>query len=252
MIIISVEMKRFLTIFCAIALSGAALSAQEAGTTIVTSADTLVVIVKHEAGEGFFETVGKPFKKGYKAVENAFVNGYKATENAFVEPFTDTVSTSRMYRRHYRADVGLNWANPNLWGITSSHGFSFGNGLYVGGGVGFAAQLTNTSARTVDEDIDPEYSYTPESNWKATYYVPVFGDIKYSFIDRLVSPFISAKLGAYADVTNSGIRTLFNPSIGVDIARFSISVGYEHQYGVWGYGNGSHNHHVKLGLGFTF
>lgn len=246
-------MKRFLTIFCAIAISSATLSAQEADTTIVTSTDTLVVIVKHEAGENFFETVGKPFKKGYKAVEKAFVDRYKATENAIVEPFTDTESTSRMYRRHYRADIGLNWCNPNLWGITTSHGYSFGNGLYVGGGAGFSAQMTKSAAvRTADEEIDPEYSYTTESNWKATYYVPVFADIKYSFINRLASPFVSAKLGAYADVTNSGIRTLFNPAIGIDIARFSISVGYEHQYGVWGYSNGSHNHHVKLGLGFTF
>ena len=79
-------MKRFLTILCAIVISGAALSAQEADTTIVTSTDTLVVIVKHEAGENFFDVVGKPFKKGYKAVEKAFVDGYKATEDAFVEP----------------------------------------------------------------------------------------------------------------------------------------------------------------------
>ena len=250
-------MKRFLTIFCAIAISSAALSGQEADTNIVTSTDTLVVIVKHESGENFFDVVGKPFKKGYKAVEKTFVDGYKATEDAFVEPFTDTISTSRMYRRHYRADIGLNWCNPNLWGITSSHGYSFGNGLYVGGGVGFSAEMTRSAAvRTTDLDIDPnidpEFSYTPNSNWKATYYVPVFADVKYSFINRLASPFVSAKLGAYGDVTNSGIRTLFNPSIGVDIARFSILVGYEHQYGVWGYGNGSHNHHVKLGLGFTF
>lgn len=108
-----------MTIFCAIALFGASLSAQEA--------DTLVVIVKPDnSGNTFFEKVGKPFKKGYKAVENAFV-----------EPFTDTVSTSRMYARKYRADIELSWSNPNTWGITSSHGYSFGNGLYVGGGAGF-------------------------------------------------------------------------------------------------------------------
>ena len=92
-------MKRFMTIFCALALFGASLSAQEA--------DTLVVIVKHDnSGNTFFEKVGKPFKKGYKAVERGVVNGYKAVENAFVEPFCDTVSTSRMYARKYRADIG--------------------------------------------------------------------------------------------------------------------------------------------------
>ena len=246
-------MKRFLIIIFAAAFSGAALSAQEADTTTATSTDTLVVIVRHEAGEGFFDVVGKPFRKGYKAVENAVVSSYKATENTFVEPFADTVSTSRMYIKHYRADIGINWSNPNLWGITTSHGFSFGNGLYVGGGVGFSAQLAKSvSTLTIDEEIDPEYSYTPESNWKATYFVPVFADVKYSFINRLASPFVSTKLGAYADITNSGIRTLFNPTIGIDIDHFSISVGYEHQYGVWRFGKGDHNHHVKCGIGFTF
>ena len=75
---------------------------------ISSTKDTLVVVVKHEHCESFFETVGKPFKKGYKAVENAVVGGYKtvenevvdgyqATGNAFVEPFTNTETASRMY-----------------------------------------------------------------------------------------------------------------------------------------------------------
>ena len=134
--IISVELKRFLTLVSALVFSGAVLLAQESNST----KDTLVVVVKHEAGEGFFETVGKPFKKGYKSVENAVVGGYKAvenavvdgyqaTENAFVEPFTDTETASRMYRKGYRADIELSWANPNHWGISTSHGRSFGNGM---------------------------------------------------------------------------------------------------------------------------
>ena len=90
-------MKRFMIIFCAIALFGASLSAQEA--------DTLVVIVKHDN--------------------------------------SDTISTSRMYARKYRADIELSWSNPNTWGITSSHGYSFGNGLYVGGGAGSALSCTS-------------------------------------------------------------------------------------------------------------
>ena len=58
------------------------------------------------------------------------------------------------------------------------------------------AELTkNTTAvaRVADEVIDPEYSYTPESNWNASYFVPVFADIKYSFTKTLVAPFVSMK-----------------------------------------------------------
>ncbi len=230
-------MKRFLTLVSALVVSGAVLQAQEVSST----KDTLVVVIKHESGEGFFETVGKPFKKGYKAVENAVVggykavenavvDGYKATENAFVEPVTDTKTASRMYRNGYRADIELSWANPNHWGISTSHGRSFGNGLYVGGGVGFNAIMEN----------------------KITYYTPVFADVKYSFINRLASPFVSAKAGGLIDITNSGIRTFVNPALGVDISRFSIKVGYEYRLGCWGYGKGVHNHQVKCGVGFTF
>lgn len=220
------EMKRFLIIICAFIISGFALSAQEK--------DTLVVIVKHEhSGNTFFEKVGKPFKKGYKAIEDGVVNGYQAVEDAFVQPFTDTVSTSRMYRKHYRADVELSWNDPNTWGITSSHGYSFGNGLYIGGGAGFAAEFISGSDAT-------------------TYLVPVFADIKYSFINMLASPFVSLRAGGYADVTNSGIRTFANPALGLDIGRFSFKIGYEYQLGFWGFGKGKHHHQIRCGVGFTF
>lgn len=223
-------MKIILSIISAIAISGASLSAQEADTTIVTSPDTLVVIVKHEADEGFFETVGKPFKKGYKAVENAVVSGYKVVENAFVEPFTDTETPSRMYKKGYRADIELSWANPNHWGISTSHGKSFGNGLYAGGGAGFNAIMAD----------------------EVTYYTPVFADVKYSFINRLASPFVSAKAGGLIDITNYGIRTFINPALGVDIDRFSIKIGYEYSLGCWGFGKGKHIHKIKGGIAITF
>ena len=92
----------------------------------------------------------------------------------------------------------------------------------------------------------------PESNWNASYFVPVFADIKYSFSKTLAAPFVSLKGGAVADITNKGIRTFANPAIGLDIARFSLKVGYEYQIGFWGDHNGKHMHNVKLGIAYTF
>ena len=159
------------------------------------------------------------------------------------------------YKRGYRADIELSWADKSVWGITSSHGFSFGNGIYVGGGAGFGAELTKNPVATasVAEDvIDPEYSYTPESNWNESYLVPVFADIKYSFLNTLATPFVSLKGGAVADITNKGIRTFANPAVGLDIARFSLKVGYEYQLGFWGHLDGKHMHNIKLGVAYTF
>ena len=214
-------MKRFLTIFCTIAFSGAALSAQNNSDTIRVSrdeSDTLVIIVKEK------QAVDRQAKKEQRLTEKAQKPAYMINVG---------------YNRGYRADIELSWANKSVWGITSSHGFSFGNGLYVGGGAGFGAELTKNTG-------------TPESKWNASYFVPVFADIKYSFTNTLAAPFVSLKGGAIADITNKGIRTFANPAVGLDIARFSLKVGYEYQLGFWGHLDGKHMHNVKLGVAYTF
>ena len=212
-------MKRILTIICAIAFSGAALSAQN--DTIKVSrngSDTLVIVVKEK------QSIDRQARKEQRLSEKAQKPAYMINVG---------------YNRGYRADSELSWANKSVWGITSSHGFSFGNGLYVGGGAGFGAELTKNTK-------------TPETNWNASYFVPVFADIKYSFTKTQVAPFVSMKGGAIADITNKGIRTFANPAIGLDIARFSMKVGYEYQLGFWGHLDGKHIHNVKLGVAYTF
>jgi hypothetical protein len=214
-------MKRFLTIICAIVFSGAALSAQSNADTIRVNrneSDTLVIIVKEK------QSVDRQVRKEQRLAEKALKPAYMVNPG---------------YHRGYRADIDLSWAHKSVWGIASSHGFSFGNGLYVGGGAGFGAELTKQAD-------------TPESNWNASYFVPVFADIKYSFSKTIVSPFVSLKGGAVADITNKGIRTFANPAVGLDIARFSLKVGYEYQLGFWGYLDGKHMHNVKLGVAYTF
>ena len=52
--------------------------------------------------------------------------------------------------------------------------------------------------------------------------------------------------------TNKGIRTFANPAVGLDIARFSLKVGYEYKLGFWGHLDGKHIHNVKLGVAYTF
>ena len=53
-------------------------------------------------------------------------------------------------------------------------------------------------------------------------------------------------------MTNVGIRYFVAPSIGVDIARFAIKVGYEYQVGVWNNSLGVNRHNVVSGVAFTF
>lgn len=227
-------MKRILTIICAIAFSGASLSAQNNADTIRVNrneSDTLVIIVKEK------QSIDRQDKKEQRLAEKAQRPAYMINVG---------------YNKGYRADIELSWANKSVWGITSSHGFSFGNGLFVGGGAGFVAEMARNTVVTANDVIDPEFSYTPDSDWNASYFVPVFADMKYSFTKTLVSPFVSLKGGSIVDISNKGIRTFANPAVGLDIARFSLKVGYEYQLGFWGHLDGKHMHNVKLGVVYTF
>ncbi len=144
-----------------------------------------------------------------------------------------SAQNTEMYENGYRADIELSAAIANQFVISSSHGYSFGDGLYIGGGAGFGAEFTD------------DYS-------KATFIVPIFADLKYTFLDQKCSPFVGIRAGEIIDINNNGLRASLNPSVGVDIARFSIKAGYEFQYGVMGAGEGTQNHYAKIGVAFTF
>lgn len=131
-----------------------------------------------------------------------------------VVAFAQTSNSS--YKKGYKADVELgtkiySGKGKGCYMVTTSHGYSFGNGLYVGGGLGIGVEtfgmLYNADARIC---------------------VPIFADVKYSFMNRLVSPFVSLKTGGYYDYTQCGIGYFVRPAIGVDIWRFSLNVGADY------------------------
>lgn len=81
--------------------------------------------------------------------------------------------------------------------FTTSHGYGFGNGLWMGGGFGVSAS----------------------SDFGVL--LPLFAEVKYSILRNMkVSPFIDCRLGLITDFDNTVV--LFSPSFGVDIDRFSV------------------------------
>ena len=143
---------------------------------------------------------------------------------------------SIMYERGYRADiqVGPVWCDEyTLYTLSTSHGYSFGNGLYVGGGIG----LYITPAEM--------------GGYKTRYQVPIFAEIKYSFLDWIVSPFVDLKAGGFYDYTLGGTGYVIRPSVGVDIWRFSISAGWDHNRFRWDIGRfGNPGWHVGVSYNF--
>lgn len=81
--------------------------------------------------------------------------------------------------------------------LFTSHGYSFGNGLWIGGGTGLA--------------FPSPYDL----------FFPLYSEAKYSFnINRKISPFLGAKVGVMTNFEDS--LMILNPVFGFDINRFSI------------------------------
>ena len=86
--------------------------------------------------------------------------------------------------------------------VTTSHGYSFGNGLWMGGGAGVSI------AGGYDGIL-----------------VPIYTEAKYSFMtDKKASPYLDCKFGVITDAEN--LFVMFSPTVGVDINRFSIFALY--------------------------
>lgn len=89
--------------------------------------------------------------------------------------------------------------------FTTSHGYSFGDGMYVGGGIGLNAELGGDYAG-----------------------VPVFFDMKYNIVDWKLSPYVDCKAGAEV-MLGEGARSAFiiSPGVGFDYRKLSLRVGYK-------------------------
>lgn len=121
-------------------------------------------------------------------------------------------STHRMFRRGYRADIQLAANTYKQSFISTSHGYSFGNGLYVGGGAAFGVE------------------YQPDFNATPFYLSSLFVDGKYTLTQWRVAPFIALRMGSIVTVEdNPAGRFFINPAVGVDWGRISLKVGYEYQ-----------------------
>ena len=130
------------------------------------------------------------------------------------------------FDKGYTADVQLNVTAINAFHITSSHGWAFGNGLYLGGGAGFGAEWEG-------EGVEGTPHYVPS----------LFVDARWSMLNKKISPFVDVKATQYIDLAEGKASYGVTPSVGVDINRFSLGLGYAFRGDRSG---------LQLGLGFTF
>lgn len=116
---------------------------------------------------------------------------------------------NRHFKKGYTADVQLSAADVSMFHITSSHGWSFGNGLYLGGGAGFGAEWQGAVADN------------------APHYVPsLFVNARWSVLNTKVSPFVDVKAIQYIDLGEGAANYGLTPSVGLDCGRISLGIGY--------------------------
>ena len=172
-------------------------------------------------------------KKSFLAAALLVASTCLFAQDAKLTPYSEhtTKHPSFMYRTGYRGDIELSGSFDKQFLITTTHGMTFGNGLFAGAGVGFGA------------DILPDKH--------VRYVTPFYAAIKYDFLYYICTPFIGLKAGGVVDVAPQlGLRVMLNPTIGVDIDRVSLYVAYDWQYGV--VLSDARMSHVKLGVSVAF
>jgi len=118
---------------------------------------------------------------------------------------------SRMFQRGYRGNVEIgNYAvfgKGKVGGIaqlTTTQGFSFGDGAFLGVGFGLGKDLNHET------------------------FLPLFLDAKYNFIDRRTSPFAAVRTGLRYGFDDVYLSYGLSLGAGVDFGRYSIRIGYEY------------------------
>lgn len=115
---------------------------------------------------------------------------------------------SSPYEKGYSGNVGLSFC-PGVSkghgyevGFETAHGYSFGNGAWLGGGVGVLL------------DAGSE-----------THVIPLFFEVKYHFIDGDLSPFLSLR-GGYR-YWELGSSAFVSPAVGLSMGSFSAGFAYQ-------------------------
>ena len=119
---------------------------------------------------------------------------------------------SRAFKQGYSGNVEV--ANMTIFGkdmygarmqFGTTHGYSFGNGAFVGAGAGLLHDIT----------------------FNENFVFSVYFDSKYNFTDTKVSPFVSLRSGVRFMGGAHYLGNFANIGGGADFGRFSVRLAYE-------------------------
>lgn len=211
-------MKKIIAMIAAIAAAGSAAFAQSATTTKVERPDSVTVV---SSPEGLSVTIsGSKDNPSYSyttSIESGNVRSHQtSTVDFFSEAAAEMASRLPLYRKGYVADVefGATVKSPMAYTISTTHGYSLGNGLMIGGGIGLNVE-------------DWHYYYAEAYTYDYTFTVPVYLATKYSFLNRKVSPYVALKGGFVVDIADMSVGHFFRPAVGMDWKKLSFAINYD-------------------------
>ena len=122
-----------------------------------------------------------------------------------------SAQNSNAFEKGYRGNVSLTGnvgINKGLINnaveLTTSHGYNFSDGMYIGGGIGVNASF---------------HEYVG---------IPVFLDMKYNIIDWKLSPYIDFRIGMEMLCgDNNELSFMASPGLGFDYRMMSFRIGYK-------------------------
>lgn len=112
--------------------------------------------------------------------------------------------TSKGYRGNVSAAISFDciFKNDIAGFISTSHGYYFGKGLWLGGGMGVFLPIDEVPS------------------------LPFYSEIKYTCLNEKVSPYIACKLGFCLYESAEDLYAYISPTIGLNIGNWSFFMSY--------------------------
>ncbi len=147
---------------------------------------------------------------------------------------------SRLYRKGYSSNVELGIiAKEYPYGsLSTTHGYNFGNGWFIGGGAAFQSGLYPRMFKNpvpaeiaVDDDAVIDMEHHTKEQFEGGFLLRGYLDARYAFRNSRFTPFVEVRTGATYDLALEAFGAFITPSAGISYGRMSFSAGLDMHLG---------------------
>ena len=147
---------------------------------------------------------------------------------------------SRFHLRGYsgNAELGIIAKGYPYGNLSTTHGYNFGNGWFIGGGAAFQSGLypriysypiPAEIAAGNDEIINIERPNREQ--FEGGFLLRGYFDARYAFRNNRFTPFLEVRTGATYDLALEAFGAFIMPSAGISYGRMSFSAGLDMHLG---------------------